>query len=124
MLAASPFYLELLKVMGLRIKPRQSLRAMNACEAGAQRATVWGTLTRVTVAGLVTEGMELPEIPHFQGYLATQAGSTATDLRTWYLDKKGLISVSYDYNDAVQQSPDFNACNRKHLLNSCVWRSL
>ena len=79
MLAASPFYLELLKVMGLRTKPRQSLRAMNACEAGAQRATVWGALTRVTVAGLVTEGMELPEIPHFQVYLATQAGSTATD---------------------------------------------
>ena len=122
MLAASSFYLELLKVMGLRIKPRQSLRATNTCEAGAQWATVWGALTRVTVAGVGTEGMEPPEIPHFQVYLTTQAGSTATDLRTWYPDKKGLVSVSSDYSDAVQQSPNFSACNSKHLLNSCVWR--
>lgn len=74
---------------------------MNASEAGAQRATVWGSLTRVTVAGLVTEGVQLPEILHFQIYLTTQAGSTATDLKTWYLDKKGLISVSYDYSTTI-----------------------
>ena len=33
--------------MDLRIKPRQSLRAMNAYEVWAQRATVWGALARL-----------------------------------------------------------------------------
>lgn len=77
---------------------------MSACEAWAQRATILGTLTKVAVAGLFTEGVELSRL-HLQVYVTAQAGGTAVATgMNWELGdlgKKGLISVNYGHNNAV-----------------------
>lgn len=91
--------------MDLRIKLKQSLRAMSDYEGWAQRATVWGALAPVTVAGLVTEGMELPQKPHLQVHFKAQAGDRAVATgMNWgpgNLGKKGFISVNHGHNNAI-----------------------